>query len=136
MTLADAVAAFLPDARAEAEALMLDAGTARRETGTSWDPVEQADTPDYEDLFSSRCKIQARRLVAQDEEVGARTATSIRLELHLPIDTAPLTTGDEWVLTTPGALSTVPAGTVYRVTAPAEGSLKTARRYEIERVTN
>src|SRR5690349_1700054 len=106
MSLADDVLAVLPGLRAEAEALMLDAGTAKRPTGSGYDSGTQTDGPTYSTLFSSRCKIQARRLVAQTDEVGARTVTSVRLELHLPVDTDPLTEGDVWTVTTPHALST------------------------------
>lgn len=123
--------------RRAAERLMLDAGTASRPTGgTTYDPEMQTEVPAADPLFDSRCKIQARSLVVRTEEVGGRTAATIRLELHLPVDTDALQAGDLWTVTAPHALSTVPAGTVYRVSGPAEGSLATARRYEIERVTS
>lgn len=131
------ISGTLAAARSRAESLMLDAGTAQRPTGeTVYDPEEQADVPEYADDFgfSSRCKIQSRTVVVRTEEVGERTAATIRLELQLPVDTEPLQVGDVWTVTTPHALSTVPAGTAYRVNGPAEGSLKTARRYEVERL--
>lgn len=110
---------------------MLDAGTARRPAGTTY--TGGAEVPAYTSLFSSVCKVQSGGLQAHTDEVGARTSTTISLELHLPADTAPLTVGDEFEVTTRHALSIVPANAVYRVVAPAEGSLKTARRYQIER---
>ena len=135
--LADAIASELPYLRAQAESLMLDEGSAQRPTGeTTYDSAQQAQVaemdPDFG--FTSKCKIQARNVIVRTEEVGERTASLIRMELHLPVDTEPLQVGDLWTVTTPHALSTVPANTVYRVNGPAEGSLKTARRYEVERL--
>lgn len=139
MTLADSVAAELPRWRAEAEALMFDAGQAKRPTGeTVYDEGEQDMVLEYvEDFgFESRCKIQSRNLVARDEEVGARTATSVRLELHLPVNTEPLTTGDEWEITEAADISTASVGRKYRVTAPVEKTWPTARRYEVVAIVN
>lgn len=121
--------------RRAAEALMLDHGAAQRPTGRGYNPTTQSDGDTYSDLFSSPCKIQSRNLTATETQVGERTAVTTRLELHLPIDTDPLQTGDVWTVDAPAAVSTVPAGTKYRVTAPVEGTFRTARRYEIERVT-
>lgn len=111
---------------------MLDAGTAKRPTG-GFVYADGAEVEDADDLFDSRCKVQSGGLQARDEEVGERTSTTVALVLHLPVATEPLTVGDTFEVTTPHELSTVPAGTVYRVVAPVEGSLKTARRYQVER---
>lgn len=120
--------------RIAAEALFLDAGTAKRPTGTTY--TGGSDTETFTDLFSSPCKIQSRNLQARDAEVGERTSVSVRTELHLPVSTAALTAGDVFVVTTPHALSTVPAGTRYRVTGPVGKTLATARRYEVELVVS
>ena len=116
---------------------MLDAGQALRPT---------ADEPVYDDdlqrsvlptglLFTSRCKIQARELQARDAEVGGRTATTVRLELHLPAATPPLDVGDLWEVTAVHPLSTARL-TRYRVLAPTGKTLATASRYEIEEVVS
>lgn len=119
--------------RAAAERLMLDAGTALRPTGeTAYDPATQTEGDVYADLFTSPCKIQSRSLAAREEQVAGRTATSVRVELHLPASTEPLTAGDVWEVTTPHSLSVVPAGRRYRILAPFEKGLATARRYEVE----
>jgi hypothetical protein len=118
---------------------MLDTGTAKRPTGeTVYSSATQAQVPAYASgfEFSSRCKIQSGGLQARAEEVGGRTATTVALELHLPVATVPLTDGDEWTVTVPHPMSTVPVGTVYEVVAPMEGSMKTARRYQIKRVAS
>ena len=135
--IVEAVTAELPHLRAEAESLMLDAGTAKRPTGdTAYNPVSGNDEDVTADLFSSPCKIQSRNLQARDVEVGERTSVSVRTELHLPVSTAPLTVGDVFVVSTPHALSTVPAGTSFRVTAPVGKTLATARRYEVELIVS
>jgi hypothetical protein len=60
----------------------------------------------------------------------------VRLELHLPVGTAPLTVGDVWTMTAVDASSSATVGATYRVTAPVDGSFLTARRYEVERVVS
>ena len=120
----------LPAMRVRAESLMLDAGTAARPTGGTV-YVDGVDVEETDPLFSSVCKVQSRNLVAREAEVGARTSVTVRTELHLPVSTAPLTAGDVFVVTTPHALSAVPSGTRYRVTAPVGKTLMTARRYEV-----
>lgn len=115
---------------------MFDTGTAKRPSGTAYDatPSVQAVVPTYDVLFASPCKIQARNVAALTQEVGGRTATTVRLELHLPADTAPLTTGDVWEMTAVSDFSTAVVGRRYRVTAPVEKTFPTARRYEVEEV--
>lgn len=113
---------------------MLDAGTASRPTGTAY--TAGAEVTTYTSLFSSACKVQGSGLQAQDAEVGARTSVIVPLQLHLPAATAALAVGDVFTVTTPHILSTVPTGAVYRVTAPVEGSFRTARRYQVERVVS
>lgn len=125
--------------RRAAESLMLDAGKALRPTGSEeYDPDadggQGANVPMFDDLFESKCKVQTRALVAQEVEVGGRTSTSVRTELHLPADTAPLTVGDVWEITVAHPVSLAIVGQRLRVTAPTAGSLKTARRYVVEEV--
>jgi hypothetical protein len=138
MSVVDDVLRELPAWRQQAEALMVDTGTAQRPNGTHYDPAAQADVVDYDPDFgfTSRCKINARNVAALDQEVGSRTATTVRLELHLPIDTPPLAAGDVWTLTVVSPISSTTVGTAYRVTAPVDGTLRTASRYEIERVVS
>lgn len=135
MSILAAIQAELPYLRAAAEALMLDAGTAKRPTGGYvYDPATDSDVEATADLFSSACKIQSRNVQPHEAEVGGRTSVSVRTELHLPTSTAALTAGDLWVMTAVHALSTVANGTTYRVLAPVGKTLATARRYEVEQV--
>ena len=120
---------------------MVDAGKALRPTGGyTYDPAANGgtggDVEATEDLFDSRCKLQARNLVTSDSEVGGRTSTTVRFELHLPADTDPLTRGDIWELTALSSLSLLSVGQRFRVQGPAGKSLATARRYEVEVVVS
>lgn len=124
----------LASGQREAESLMLDVGTAKRPTGRAYDPEQQAEVDTFDDLFTSPCKIQARNVAPLEQEVGGRTATTVRLELHLPVSSAPLATGDVWTVDVPHALSSVPVGASFRVVAPVGKTLMTARRYEVEEV--
>jgi hypothetical protein len=124
--------------RTAAERTMLDTGTAKRPTGGStYNPATQASVTAYADLFTDTpCKLQARGLVSTINEVGDRSATTIRVELHLPASTDPLTTGDVWEITAASNLSMATVGDRFRVVAPFAKSVATARRYEVERVVS
>lgn len=123
--------------RRAAEALMLDEGKALRPTGgTTYDPVTQTEVEAADELFISRCKTQARNLQARDSEVGGRTSTSVRTELHLPADSPALKPGDLWEFTAAHPLSLTRVGQRVRVAGPVAGTLKTAARYEVEEVVS
>lgn len=121
----------IPEMRMLAESLMVDTGSALRPTG-GYEYVDGKDVEAVEALFGPvRCKIQDG-LGAVDAEVGGRTAVETRPRLHLPASTPPLTTGDLWEMTDTHPLSLEVVGTRYRIVAPVSGTLKTARRYEVE----
>lgn len=132
------MSAALEAGRRAAEALMLDEGRALRPIGQEYDPAQQAQVTTYDPDFgfTSRCKLQSRVLVAQEAQAGGRTVTTARLELHLPIDTEPLTTGDVWELTARDPQSSAAVGHRFRVQGPHEKTMATARRYDIEAVVS
>lgn len=115
---------------------MIDEGTMRRPTGhPTQDPNTGAEAPALSDLFTSKAKIQNRNLVAQSSDVGGRTATTIRMELHLPVDAPAVHVGDVWEHTSVGALSDMQLlGRKFRVVSPAGKSMATARRLEVEEI--
>lgn len=103
------------------------------------EPVQDPDTgteaPVYADRFTSKCKVQARNLVVRDEEAGGRTAATVRLELHLPVASPPVQSGDVAEITAVGALSdTHLLGRKFTISAPVAKSFATARRYEVEEI--
>jgi hypothetical protein len=119
--------------RRAAEALMLDAGTAKRPTtGWQYDAGTGAEVQASDVLFSSRCKVASRALVAREQEVGGRTSTTVRLEIHLPADSTPLRVGDLFVMDTVSPASLSQPGRTYRITGLADGTFRTAARYEVE----
>lgn len=128
------LSAVLAAGQQAAESLMTDTVTVRRATGeTAQDPNTGSTVPVYADLFTSKCKVQARNLTALTAEAGGRTATTVRLELHLPLSAAAVQTGDVAEITAVGALSDVQLlGRKFRITAPVAKSYATARRYEVE----
>lgn len=136
VSVVDDVLHELPGMRLAAESLMLDAGSAKRPTGSGYNATTQSDGDTYSSLFSSKCKLKAVNVAALTAEAGGRTATTVRLELHLPVSTALLTVGDVWTMTAVDEASVATVGASYRVTAPVDGSFLTARRYEIERVVS
>lgn len=124
---------ILASAKTAAESLMTDSAVAKRITGTAYNPATQADEPTTSTLFTSKCKVQTTGTLGSiNSEVGGRTATEVRVEVHLPASTAALTVGD--LLTVNPSSGSTSAATTYRVTAPFEGTHKTARRYVVERV--
>lgn len=136
--LADDITNELPYLRAEAESLMLDAGTALHPTGEGlvYDEIAQLDVEATTPLFDSRCKIQTRTLQARESEVGGRTSVEVRTELHLPASTAPLAADDLWEITATHPLSLSSIGQRLRIVGPVAGTLKTARRYEVTEVVS
>lgn len=111
---------------------MLDTGTASRPLQNEWVVVDGVEVLATAPLFGSVCKIQTREVQARESEVGGRTAVEIRMELHLPVDTAPLAAGDVWDIVAAHPLSLSVVGQRFRVIGPVAGTLKTARRYQIE----
>lgn len=123
--------AEMRDARADAEALMIDHGRAKRPTGGyEYDTDTQGEVLATTTLFDSKYKIQQGRI--GQAEVGGRTHPVLRTELHLPFATDDLQAGDLFACLTPHANSTEVAGRTWRVLGPAVGTLRTARRYEVE----
>ena len=130
-------ASTIHSGRRAALGLMLDYGTASRPTGGYvYDPGTGQDVAATADLFVSRCKVQMSGRLNSTVEVGARTATELAPVLHLPADTDPLEVGDLFTVTDPHPLCLIPAGRTYRVVAPFEKGLATARRYDVEVVVS
>lgn len=102
---------------------------------TTQDPTTGSTTPAYLTRFTSKCKVQTRNLEARAEEVGGRTATTVTVELHLPIDAPAVSVGDVCEITAVGALSDMQLlGRKFRVVAPVAKSFATARRLDVEEV--
>ena len=140
MTFAEDVARELPRLRELAESLMTDTVEVSYidpNTEPTTDPDTGSDVYAPTVRFSSKCKVQARNLQARQEEVGGRTATTVSVELHLPISAAAVEVGDLCEITAVGALSDAHLlGRVFRVVAPVAKSFATARRFDVEEVVS
>jgi hypothetical protein len=102
---------------------------------TPIDETTGSETPVYATRFTSKCKIQTRALQARQEEVGGRTATTVTVELHLPVSAGAVEVGDVAEITAVGALSdTHLLGRKFRVVAPVAKSFATARRLDVEEI--
>lgn len=117
---------------------MVDAGVMRRPTGrTTLDPVTDQETEVFVDLFTSKAKIQTRNLVSTVADAGGRSAVTVRMELHLPVDAPAVRTGDVWEHTTVGPLSDPQlVGRRLRVIGPVGKTWATARKLEVEEVVS
>src|SRR5689334_19426097 len=106
---------------------MVDTCVARRPGGfDEQDPDTGTTEPIYADLFTSSCKIQDRSFVALESEVGGRTATTVRIEIHLPVTTDPLAAGDVLEVTVSADANLV--GRRFTVAGPVGKTFGTARR--------
>lgn len=127
--------------RAAAAALMLDAGKALRPTG-GMEYIGGKDVQAVEPLLGSdsepvRCKIKPPRTAVHEAEAGGRTVVTVPGELHLPAtpENARLVDGDLWEMTAVSVSSLSRVGRRYRVKGEVDGTLVTACRYTVERVT-
>lgn len=85
--LNDAITAALPQLRTEAEAMMVDHCTIKRQTGTTISDVPPFDeVPTYEPVWSGKCRVQTQARVVGDAAAGEHTFTVEQLILQLPID--------------------------------------------------
>ena len=138
MTFAQDIERTLPELRRHAESLMTDTVTVTYLDPNAepvQDPITGSETIPPTTRFTSKCKVQTRTLQARQEEVGGRTATTVTVELHLPVDAPAVEVGDVCEITAVGALSDVQLlGKRYRVVAPVAKSFATARRVDVEEI--
>lgn len=133
-----ATSAMLAGRRAAA-ALMLDRGKALRPTGDrTYDSGAQAEVDVYDDLFGPiACKVKPSSLSTRSSEAGERTVITIPAELHLPatVQNTGLVPGDVWEIVSVHAQSLNTVGRRYRITSEVDGTIVTACRYSVERVS-
>lgn len=134
MTLLDDVTLALPNLRAEAELLMVDACTiTRTSTGDVFDP----DTGTYTAsagtaVYAGKCKIQYRS--ASTADVGEQQLTLHSLEVHVPMSVTDVTV-DDVVAITAAVHDASLVGRTFRVIDDFAKTYATARRLRCEEVT-
>ena len=96
MSLGADIAAALPELRAQAESLMVDACTIRRATGeTTIDPVSLADVPVYAVVWSGPCRVQRSGALAPSEQSPGGYEFGLNSVLwQLPIASTGIRRGD------------------------------------------
>lgn len=96
MSLADDVAAALPELQAQAESMMTARCRIRRPTGEATDPDSGEVTNTYRDpdVYLGKCKLQDSGAQARDVESGASTVTITPLEVHIPVSAESVAVGD------------------------------------------
>lgn len=128
------VLAVLAQARADAEALMLDTCTVARRGTPSTNPTTGAVTVTSTTLYSGKCKVQHSGLAAQTAEAAGRTATIERPTVHVPVGAFAPRPGDVITITDSETDASL-VGRVYRVAAAQVKSLASAYRLPVEEVT-
>jgi hypothetical protein len=116
--------------RAAAEALMLDACTVKRATGSAVDPEVGTITPTYSTIYDGKCKVQQTAPATGPTVVGEAEVFVGQLQLHLPVTTATAAVApDDLVTITTCVLDATLVGKTFKLRGPAHKSFATARRF-------
>jgi hypothetical protein len=86
--------------QAAAEALMVDACTIRRLTGTVTDKDSGDPVKTWDDLYAGKCRIQQGLAQAAQQDAGEDYLLQLRLEVQLPVAVVALEVNDEITVTT------------------------------------
>ena len=93
------VASVLARGQAAALALMVDACTVRRRTGTTFDRFSGTSVPTWLDLYAGRCRVQQGIAQADEQDVGEDYQLRLRLVVQLPVSVTGIRVGDEVTIT-------------------------------------
>lgn len=134
-SVAEDIGHILVEARALAEALMLDTCVIRRpsDAARTWDETTGEWSPAAADVvYSGRCRAQDARSVPRMAEAGDVADVVSSPTLHLPVvESAAVVPGDVAEITA-AVYDPALVGQMWRVYGPHAGSLKTARRLPCE----
>lgn len=122
MLVGDAIAAALPELRAQAESLMRDTCSVSRVTGAAI--VDEREVPATAAVYAGRCKVQELANVETSPDVAGATVTVLRYRLDLPVSAGPFKVGD---------IATVGART-FRITSMHVKTWQTAQRLPVDEV--
>lgn len=138
MSLGADIAAALPELRAHAESLMVDACTITTpdpagepvwddETGTWGDPPPLT-------VYSGKCRVQTTMTGETNPDAGDREWTVQSLSVSVPMSATGFAIGDT-VTVTASEFDPDLVGRVFTITALAHKTHMTARRMRVEEVT-
>jgi hypothetical protein len=131
LTLGDDLAQVLPELRAEAESLMVDACTVGRPGDPVTDPNTGVVTAPLTPLYAGKAKVQTWQAQESNPEAGGATFTVQRYAVHVPVGSFSPEVGDV-VTITAAALDANLVGRKYRVVALLHKSMATAYRLGVE----
>lgn len=121
--------------RLAAEALMVDSVTIQRATGTSTNDTTGVVTPTYSTIYTGACKVQ-RSAGGGRRDVAEASVVVTQLELHLPIAGSTAVAVDDLATITASTMDPGLVGKVFRISGPADGTFRTARRLPVIEVTS
>lgn len=128
-------AAVLARARTAAEALMVDACTSRRQTGTTYDDSTGNTTPAWTALYAGPCRMRQPNSSASRVNAGEADVLLQTPELHLPMTAALHRPGDEITISA-SVSDPASVGRVFIVRDVPAHSQATARRYGVTERTS
>lgn len=132
MFIGDALAAALPELRAQAESRMFETVTIRRPIGTTSDDAG-ADVTTFEDAPVYAGPAEIKSTGENDHEISYAGSVVMSPErARLPALSGPYKVGDE-IEVTASQFQPHLVGHRYRITSTHEGGLQTAQRPRIER---
>jgi hypothetical protein len=129
------VASALARGQAAALALMQDACTIRRRTGTTVDDNTGEESETFTDLYAGRCRVQQSNAQAQEQTPGEDHQLLQRVEVQLPVSVADLQVGDRITITA-AAHDPDLVGAVYLIRELFAKTHPTARRVGVTRRTS
>lgn len=131
LTLGEDLAQVLPELRAEAESLMVDACTVGRPGETTTDPDTGELVTPLTPLYAGKAKVQTWEAQESNPEAGGAGLTVQRYSVHVPVGSFAPEVGDV-VEITASALDANLVGRKYRVVALLHKSMATAYRLGVE----
>jgi len=134
MSLVDDVLSAIPDMRAAAESLMLDACTITRPGEPVTDPDTGEVTNTATEVYSGKCKVQSKDSSTSSPEAGGHSFTVVSRQVHIPAGSADVL--DDDVVTITAATLSQLVGKVYRADGFTPDSYDTAFRLPVKEVTS
>jgi hypothetical protein len=121
--------------RRAAEALMVDACTIQRVTGTSTNDTTGVVTPTYSMIYAGKCRVQQIVPVSKPADIGQAQVWLQRLELQVPISVTGIAS-DDLVTITASLLDADLVGRTFRIRELGHKTHLTARRVQLEEQTS
>lgn len=133
--LGDDVDAALPELRAHAESLMVDACRVERRTGRVLDEDSLEYVDAWASVYEGRCRVQVAGTQAQQESPAGRAFTVIDAVVQLPVSSVEFV-DDDRVTVTASAHDPALVGVVLSVTSREVKSHATMRRLHVSEVAS